>query len=265
MFLCKTWLHSRRFQLSMMYSYSSDKWVPWYGDSLRALCSSKPRFFYLWFQSCVWSLAYILAKAKEAAGDAKLKQASVRTACVLRLRVCRTSVSQYVLPPPAFLLLLLQLHCRQLLYSRFFLFLFSKCSIEENEKRWTQTVKRRFPSRMTGRVRSRHLVVGLRLKQYCTVPVITIDRYTLFKWIVIKTRVWNLYNNRGFRRVLTRIRSLLTPLLNTYKTVSNNSLILFYILNFTFETVCPISYLTRSIENGLPSAIKAAVTDGVLG
>lgn len=208
MFLCKTWLHSRRFQLSMMYSYSSDKWVPWYGDSLRALCSSKPRFFYLWFQSCVWSLAYILAKAKEAAVDAKLKQASVRTAlCVARVPY----VSQYVLPPPAFLLLLLQLHCRQATILPFFCFFFSPSvrSRRKIEKRWTQTVKRRFPSRMTGRVRSRHLVGRLRLKQYCTVPVITVstyyNRYTLFKWIVIKTRVWNLYNNRGIRHVFVNV------------------------------------------------------------
>lgn len=230
-----------------------------------ALCAAvNHAFFYLWFQSCVWSLAYILAKAKEAAGDAKLKQASVRTAlCVARVPYVSRSVRA---SSPRFFTSFVAAALQAGYYTPvFFLFLFSKCSIEENEKRWTQTVKRRFPSRMTGRVRSRHLVVGLRLKQYCTVPVITIDRYTLFKWIVIKTRVWNLYNNRGFRRVLTRIRSLLTPLLNTYKTVSNNSLILFYILNFTFETVCPISYLTRSIENGLPSAIKAAVTDGVLG
>lgn len=88
-----------------------------------ALCAAvNHAFFYLWFQSCVWSLAYILAKAKEAAVDAKLKQASVRTAlCVARVPY----VSQYVLPPPAFLLLLLQLHCRQAtILPFFFVFVF---------------------------------------------------------------------------------------------------------------------------------------------
>lgn len=53
----------------------------------------------------------------------KLKQASVRTAlCVARVPY----VSQYVFPPPAFLLLLLQLHCRQATILLFFFLIFSQ-------------------------------------------------------------------------------------------------------------------------------------------
>jgi hypothetical protein len=90
-----------------------------------ALCATVNHAFFLFvvpIMRVVARMAYILAKAKEAAVDAKLKQASVRTAlCVARVPY----VSQYVLPPPAFLLLLLQLHCRQATILPFFCFFFS--------------------------------------------------------------------------------------------------------------------------------------------
>lgn len=153
---------------------------------MRALCNSKPCFFICGSNHACGRSHIYWRKAKEAAVDAKLKQASVRTACVLRLRVCRTSVSQYVLPPPAFLLLLLQLHCRQSTVLPFF---FSKCSIEEKDRKEMNTDRQASIPVPDDGTSSKQTPCGLAETETVLHRTGHYNRYTLFKWIVIKTRV----------------------------------------------------------------------------